>query len=66
MSERIQDILQELAGLYDQQRRFVTPRPSDEPVVFSVRELAEYRKTSDRIARLNDELTQGVTSQQKD
>jgi hypothetical protein len=58
MSERIQDILQELAGLYDQQRRFVTPRPSDEPVVFSVRELAEYRKTSDRIASLNDELTQ--------
>ena len=58
MPERIQDILQELAGLYDQQRRFVTPRPSDEPVVFSVRELAEYRKTSDRIASLNDELTQ--------
>jgi hypothetical protein len=60
MSERIQDILQELAGLYDQQRRFVTPRPSDEPVVFSVRELAEYRKTNDRIASLNVELTQMV------
>jgi hypothetical protein len=60
MSERIQDILQELAGLYDQQRRFVTPHPSDEPVVFSVRELAEYRKTNDRIASLNDELTQTV------
>jgi hypothetical protein len=60
MSERIQEILQELAGLYDQQRRFVTPQPSDEPVVFSVRELAEYRKTNDRIASLNEELTQSV------
>jgi hypothetical protein len=55
MSERIQDILQELAGLYDQRRRFVTLQPSDEPV-FSVRELAEYRKTNDRIANLNEEL----------
>jgi hypothetical protein len=46
----------ELAGAYDQQRRFVTPKPSDEQVVFSACELAEYRETSDRIARLNDEL----------
>jgi hypothetical protein len=60
MSDRTLEILNELAGLYDEQRRFVTPKPSDEPVVFSARELAEYRKTSDRIARLNDELMQAV------
>jgi hypothetical protein len=60
MSERTLEILNELAGLYDQQRRFVTPKPSDEPAVFSARELAEYRKTSDRIGRLNDELMQAV------
>jgi hypothetical protein len=54
------DILQELAGLYDQQLRFVTPKPSDEAVSFSPRELAEYRKTSDRIEKLNDELAKAV------
>jgi hypothetical protein len=43
MSERTLEILQELAGLYDQQRRFVTPKPSDEPVVFSAREIATLR-----------------------
>lgn len=60
MAERMLEILQELAGLYGQQRRFVTPKPSDELVVFSARELLEYRKTSDRIARLNDELMRVV------
>jgi hypothetical protein len=43
MSERTLEILKELAGLYDQQRRFVTPKPSDEPVVFSAREIATLR-----------------------
>ena len=60
MSEHILEILRELAGLYDQQRRFVTPKPSDESVVFSARELAEYKRTIDRIARLNDELMQAA------
>ncbi len=36
MSERMVKILQELAGLYDQQRRFVTPKPSDEQVEFRI------------------------------
>jgi hypothetical protein len=43
MSERMLGILKELAALCDQQRRDVTPKPSDEPAVFSARELAESR-----------------------
>jgi hypothetical protein len=39
-------ILKEVAGLYDQQRRFVTPKPSGEPVVFS---LASWRSTGKRV-----------------
>jgi hypothetical protein len=60
MSERTLEILKELGDLYEQQRRFVTPKPSDEPVVISMRELAEYSKRSVRIAKLNDELAQAV------
>jgi hypothetical protein len=60
MSERTLEILKELGDLYEQQRRFVTPKPSDEPVVISPRELAEYSKRNARIGKLNDELTQAV------
>jgi hypothetical protein len=60
MSERTLEILKELGDLYEQQRRFVTLKPSDEPLLISMRELAEYSKRSIRIGKLNDELTQAV------
>jgi hypothetical protein len=44
MSERTLEIRKELAALCDRQRRDVTPKPSDKPVVFSARELAEIQE----------------------
>jgi hypothetical protein len=46
MSERTLEILQELGGLYDQQRRFVTPKPSDDPWCFLP---ASWRNTGKRV-----------------
>jgi len=66
MENRLEKALKELSELFEQQKRFVTSAPADEPLRVTEQELQEYFERSERIRDLNQQLPELVKEQERE